>query len=181
MKVWLKLFINGILLNKWIYISLFLLYLLIYGETKNQSRYVLLFHESTGNFYHTSLTSPRYYSYLDRFNIFDGDDVFYIKSYNAKYLHYIGNVKNEKKVDTKVEIKSVQFLPQRNYVDFNQLPEIIKKSTAPDDICDVDVTGIESLGLTKFKMIMGESGESLENALKERSDKFKEQNTEKVP
>lgn len=178
---WIKKFIvKGIFLNVWVYIAIITVYLLIYSETKNQSRYVLMLQESTGNMYHASLTSPSYNTYFDRFNILDDDDVFNIKSYNVKYLHYIGNINKEIKVDNKIEFPTLTVLPNRKFVIFNSLPEIIIKSTSQADVFNADLTGLESKGLTDVKMIMGDSAENLEKILKERSDKFKAQNPVKT-
>ncbi|MEI6215577.1 MAG: hypothetical protein WCP10_15865 [Desulfuromonadales bacterium] len=163
-----KIFCSG-----WLYSTVFVIYLLVYGETKGNSRYVVLFHEPTGNLYHALLIDPEYNHIWNKFNIFDDDDVYNIKSFGAKYVHYIGNIKKEPMVDNKMEFKTIKFLPNRNYVDFNQLPEIIQKSTATIDVSETDVSGFESLGLNKFTLIIDESAERFEKRLKERADKFK--------
>lgn len=163
--------------NAWLYVTLCFIYLMVYGEVKGQSRYVLLFHEPTGNIYHANLVSPEYNSILDRLNIFDGDDIFNIRSFKASYIHYIGNIQKEKLVDNKIEYSTLKFLPNRRYVDHNQLPEVIKKPTSPFDLYEVDVNGLENLGLTRLTVIMDDSSESLEKPLKDRSDKFKRENS----
>jgi len=171
--------IKRILLNIWTYITIFVIYFVIYGETKNQPRYVLMLQESTGNIYHARLIDPVYQSYVDKYNIFDSDDMFSMKSYNTKFIHYIGNIHKELLVDNQIGFTSLTVVPNRKYVTFSLLPELIKKPVAPEDIYDVDLVGLESKGLTNLKMIVGDSAESLENSLKERSDTFKQQNPPK--
>ncbi len=130
--------------------------------------------------YHANLVKPEYISYLNKFNIFVGDDMYYIKSYGAEYFHYIGNINSEKAVDNVLKFNTLKIMPSKKFMDNNNLPAVIKNIIAQNDIYEVDVTGLESLGLTKFTMITDDSSWSLDNFLKARSDKFKEQNPQKT-
>lgn len=162
-----------IFLNKWS-ICLYILYCIVWLNVKAQNRYAILLQESTGRLYHANLIKPEYVNYLHKFNIFDGDDIYNIKSFNVEYFHYIGNINRDDAVDNVLKFTTLKIIPSRKFVDNNNLPASIKNLIAQNDIYEVDVTGLESLGLTKFTMITDDSGWSLDSFLKERSKKFKE-------
>jgi hypothetical protein len=110
----------------------------------------------------------------------DALEVTDIQSYDMLSLSHIGNVKNEIAEDNKIDLNTTKIVPTRKYVDYDNLPGVLKNNTNPYDIYDVNVIGLEKYGLKTCLLVVGDSSGSFYSYFTERSKEIQNKISDKV-
>lgn len=169
-----KIFLNPISL--FLYFGFLVFTFESYTQKRDMAQPVVLYQDTTGDLYTGHLGDPEFYSKLTLINIFDLADVFDTKSYNIQGFKRTGNIKTDKIDEDVPDMPTLKLYPTRKMVDYNKLPDSIKKEVIPEDVYDVEINGVESKGLKSFTMILSDSNDRLRKFLKDRSEQFEAKN-----
>jgi len=151
-----------------------------YSDKQYTNYYVTLFDQRTGNLYNAYIGNPVFYNYMQNFNMFeDALEVTDIQSYDMLSLSHIGNVKSEIAAENDVALNATKILPTRKYVDYDNLPGVLKDNIGTYDIYDVNIIGLEKYGLKTCFLIVGESSGNFYRYFTERSKEIQNKMSDK--